>query len=62
MLSCKDVTRLLSAAQDRKLSVGERARLEMHLALCTGCRNFKRQIAFLREACRRYRDPGGGAG
>ena len=54
MLSCKDVTHKLSEAQDRELSLSERLQLEMHLAMCHGCRNFKRQMSFLRMACRRY--------
>jgi len=54
MLSCKDATRLLSEAQDRKLGVTERLQLEMHLAMCRGCTNFKGQMNFLREACKRY--------
>lgn len=53
MLNCKDATRLMSEAQDRKLSVAEKLRLEMHLAMCNGCRNFRRQMNFLRAACRR---------
>lgn len=53
MLNCKDATRLMSAAQDRPLGLAEKARLEMHLALCRGCRNFRRQMDFLRAACRR---------
>ena len=54
MLSCKQVTHLLSEGQDRKLTLGEQLQLKMHLAMCRGCRNFKGQMAFLREACRRY--------
>jgi hypothetical protein len=54
MLTCKEVTHLLSEAQDRKITVAERVHLEMHLAICKGCRNFKDQITFLREACRHY--------
>ena len=54
MLSCKEVTHLLSESQDRKITVAERLHLEMHLALCTGCKNFKNQMSFLREACKRY--------
>jgi len=56
MLTCKDVTHLLSEAQDRKLTIAERTRLEMHLLVCTGCSNFRKQMAFLRAACRRYTD------
>ncbi len=54
MLSCKEVTHLLSEAQDRKITLSERVNLEMHLAMCKGCKNFKGQMSFLREACQRY--------
>lgn len=54
MLTCKEVTHLLSEGQDRKLTVAERARLEMHLLVCDGCSNFRKQMHFLRSACRRY--------
>ena len=51
MLSCREATRLLSEAQDRKLVLPEKLQLEIHLALCKGCRNFRKQMSFLREAC-----------
>ncbi len=54
MLKCKEVTHLLSEAQDRKLAVGERVQVEMHLLMCKGCTNFRKQINFLRQATRRY--------
>ena len=54
MLSCKEITHLLSESQDRKITVSERVHLEMHLAICKGCKNFKSQMSFLREACKRY--------
>jgi predicted DNA-binding ribbon-helix-helix protein len=54
MLSCKEITHLLSEAQDRKITLSERVNLEMHLAICKGCKNFKNQMSFLREACQRY--------
>jgi hypothetical protein len=54
MLSCKEVTHLLSESQDRKLTISEKIHLEMHLAMCKGCTNFKSQMKFLREACKRY--------
>lgn len=54
MLNCKEVTHLLSEAQDRKLTLGERLPLRMHLAICQGCRNFGKQLDFLREASRGY--------
>lgn len=54
MLSCKEVTHLLSDSQDRKLTIAERINLEMHLAMCKGCTNFRKHMEFLRMACRRY--------
>jgi hypothetical protein len=46
----------MSEAQDRKLGVAERVQLEMHLAICKGCRNFNEQMTFLRQACRAWRE------
>ncbi len=54
MLTCKEATRIMSEAQDRQLGVGEKLQLEMHLAICRGCRNFREQMDFLRLACRRF--------
>lgn len=54
MLSCKEVTHLLSDGQDRKLTLGERINLEMHLAMCKGCSNYRKQMEFLHKACRRF--------
>ena len=54
MLSCKEVTRLLSEGQDRKLTLSEKVQLEMHLTICKGCKNYKAQMSFLRTACQRY--------
>lgn len=50
MLSCRDVSNLLSDRLDRKLGFMERVRLRMHLALCAGCSRVERQLGFLREA------------
>ena len=50
MLSCKDISNLLSDRLDRKLSLTERVRLRIHLVMCTGCSRVERQLDFLREA------------
>jgi hypothetical protein len=52
-ISCKEAARLMSQGQDRVLSLGERTRLRIHLAICRGCRAFSEQLAFLRRAVRR---------
>ena len=54
MLSCKEATQRLSEAQDRNLSLSEKLQLKLHLAMCSGCRNFARQMDFLRAACKRF--------
>lgn len=54
--SCKEVSELLSQAQERPLSLAEKIALHVHLALCHGCRNFREQLGFMRTAVRRYLD------
>ena len=56
MLSCKEVSMLLSQSQDRSLGWLERLSLQLHLRLCDGCRNFRRQLAVIRDAVRRDRE------
>lgn len=56
MLTCKEISALLSQAQERELGLAERWGLRLHLLICDGCRNFRRQLEFIRTAARRYRD------
>jgi hypothetical protein len=56
LLSCKDVSRLVSRGHDRSLTWWEGWRLRMHLAVCDGCTRFSAQMRFLRSAMRKYRD------
>ncbi len=49
-MNCKEVSRLVSQGLDRRLGFAARVRLRMHLAICEGCANFSRQMAFLRKA------------
>jgi len=58
MLTCKQVSVKLSQAQERRLGWAERIGLRVHLMLCDGCRNFRRQLELIRAAARRY--PGDG--
>ena len=58
MRSCKEISMLLSQAQERPLGRAECWSLRLHLLLCDGCRNFRAQLGFLRAAVRRYRDNG----
>ena len=43
----------MSQARDRELSLGERAALQLHLAICRGCRAVNAQFQFLRRAMQR---------
>jgi hypothetical protein len=56
VMSCKEASLLLSEAEDRRLSLVERLKLRLHLALCDYCTRFSQQLAFLRAAMRRYRE------
>lgn len=57
--TCKEVSRLVSEAQDRPLGLAERMRLRIHLAICDGCANFSRRVQFLRRAMTRLADEPG---
>lgn len=50
--NCKEAARLQSDALDRPLSPLKRIGLRMHLLMCTWCRRYGRQIAFLRTVAR----------
>jgi hypothetical protein len=58
MLSCKQATELMSQEQDRPLSFAERIGLKLHVLICAGCNNYRRQMAVLRATCRRFSDGG----
>jgi len=55
MLSCKEVSRLLSQGEERRLTLFERVRLRLHLRVCAACGHFAGQLAFMRRAMQRYR-------
>jgi len=56
MLTCRQASRLLSDSRDRKLGLGERITLRLHLTICDGCTQFDRQLDVIRQVLRRYRD------
>ncbi|WP_255988490.1 zf-HC2 domain-containing protein [Chitinolyticbacter albus] len=55
-MKCREATRLMSDAQDRPLSMPEQLALATHLPLRSGCRNYRKQLAILREASRALRE------
>jgi predicted anti-sigma-YlaC factor YlaD len=48
MRTCKDISKLVSESFDRELSLRERVAKLMHLAMCSLCRTYQRQVLQLR--------------
>ena len=55
IISCKDASRLVSQREDAPLSAWQRLALRLHLSVCAACTRFEKQITFLRDAMRQYR-------
>lgn len=53
-MNCREATRLMSEAMDRKLSTPERLSLRLHTAMCSGCRNFRGHMAAMRQIAQAY--------
>lgn len=53
MYSCRQAAELASRAMEEPLPALDRARLLMHQMMCSGCRNFSRQMSFLRRISRK---------
>ena len=53
--SCRDVTALVLAGEDRTLGLMERWIVRAHLKACTACPKFYRQVTFMRGALPRWR-------
>ena len=54
MMNCRQITRLLSESQEYKLPLKDRIITRLHMMLCSGCRNFGKQLHLLREITRTY--------
>ena len=53
--TCKEVSALLVAREDRALPLVERVALRFHLAACKACPVFERQLLTMRNAFQRWR-------
>jgi hypothetical protein len=53
--TCKEVAALLIAREDRELPAVERVALRLHLAACSACPKFERQLLTMRNALTRWR-------
>lgn len=56
MLSCKQVSLLLSRACDERLPWRIRLAVRLHLLYCRGCRRFEKHLQFLHASARRFAD------
>ena len=52
MLSCKDVTQLLSESMDHSLPLVKRIGVRLHLLMCRFCARYERQLLLIRETVR----------
>ena len=54
--TCKEVAALLVAREDRVLPLAERVALRLHLAACSACPVFERQLLTVRNALHSWRN------
>ena len=47
--TCKEVTALVIAREDRALPLTERLALRLHMAMCQACPRFQRQVLTMRK-------------
>ncbi len=56
-MNCKEAIRLMSEEMDHDLAGGHRFALRLHKLICVGCRNYQKQLSFLRQACQQQVAP-----
>ena len=54
MMSCRDVSELVSKSMDERLVRRERWAVKMHLMLCGMCRRYAAQLRFLQQITDRH--------
>jgi hypothetical protein len=54
MRSCKEISELISESLDRRLPLGQRIAVRMHLLMCKLCFEFSRQLRFMKKSAQRY--------
>jgi hypothetical protein len=53
--SCKDISALVLAREDRPIGLTERAHIRFHMLICKACPKFERQILTLRQGLKNWR-------
>jgi hypothetical protein len=51
-IDCRDMARLISERQDRRLPLVQRAQMQLHFMACRACRNVDHQVGVLRRIVR----------
>lgn len=54
MLSCKEITHLVSESLDRPLPFRQRLAIRLHVLLCKLCNRYRRHLLFIRDTVRRH--------
>jgi hypothetical protein len=55
MRTCKEVTALVVAREDRHLGARDQMALRLHMTLCKACPDFERQMLTIRNAMKQWR-------
>lgn len=53
--TCKEVSALVIAREDRVLPWRDRLALRLHMAVCAACPTFERQVLTMQNAMRQWR-------
>ena len=53
--SCREVTRLVLAREDRALPWADRVAVRLHMQICKACPRFEKQVALMRGAMQQWR-------
>lgn len=61
-LACEEAAFLASEELDRPLTASETVAVRVHHVICPGCRRYRRQVRFLRDALHRLENAECGAG
>ena len=54
--TCKEVSALVIAREDRVLPWRDRLALRLHMAVCAACPKFERQVLTMQNAMRQWRN------
>lgn len=57
MLSCVKATQLMELRQQSPLGLMQKIQLQMHVAMCSGCRNYMKQTKLIDKVLGKTVDP-----